>query len=305
MDRVFLEIVLPTLVMVGLGFVIHRLRGTEVQPLSQVTLYVLNPALIFSSLTRTTLSPQDALQIVTFVLALAGAMYVLTWGITRAARMDRALESAFLLTTVFMNAGNYGLSITFLAFQAVGLERAIIFFVCQAILSGTLGVYLASRSRATGWAPLAEIFRMPQVYAAVLALFVNVMQLQLPIFVAKPAELAGGAAIPSMLLVLGMQLSTHPGLEELFALFTATFVKLIGSAGVALLLTSLFGIRGLTQQVLILQASMPTAVFPIILATEFDARPQFVTGVVLVSTLASTLTLTILLSLMLGARALP
>lgn len=138
-----------------------------------------------------------------------------------------------------------------------------------------------------------------------MALLVNVTHLPLPLFVSKPAELAGSAAIPTMLLVLGMQLSTHPVLENLLALFTATFVKLILSAGVAFLLTTIMGIQGLTQQVLIVQASMPTAVFTIILATEFDARPQFVTGVVLVSTLASTLTLTVLLSFLLGAGALP
>ena len=42
---------------------------------------------------------------------------------------------------------------------------------------------------------------------------------------------------------------------------------------------------------------MPVAVITTILATEFHARPDFVTRVVITSTLASVLTLTVLIAL--------
>ena len=48
---------------------------------------------------------------------------------------------------------------------------------------------------------------------------------------------------------------------------------------------------------LIVLGGMPTAVFATILATEFAARPQFVTRSVVASTLLSVLTLTVLITL--------
>jgi len=47
----------------------------------------------------------------------------------------------------------------------------------------------------------------------------------------------------------------------------------------------------------VIQASMPTAVNVTILATEFNVRPQFVSSVVVVSTIASLLSLIVLLGL--------
>ena len=77
---------------------------------------------------------------------------------------------------------------------------------------------------------------------------------------------------------------------------TATALRLAGGALVAVVLARGFGLEGAAQQAGILQASMPTAVITIILATEYDVEPAFVTSVVFLTTLVSPLTLTPLLS---------
>ena len=67
-------------------------------------------------------------------------------------------------------------------------------------------------------------------------------------------------------------------------------LRLLVPVGLAYGLTSLLGINGLTQEVLIVLSAMPTAVFTIIIASEFDARPTFVTNAVVLTTLGSLLT---------------
>ena len=52
-----------------------------------------------------------------------------------------------------------------------------------------------------------------------------------------------------------------------------------------------------TLQACIVEASMPTAVTTAVLAIEFDARPEFVTSVIFLSTLASPITLTLIIAL--------
>lgn len=299
--QVFGEIVLPIFVMVALGYIIARTRGLTPGGISTLVLHLFAPALAFSSLTKSTQSGEDALQIVLFVGLLTAVMYLLSLGIARVVRMDRATESAFLLTSLFMNAGNFGLSFTLLAFGEVGMETAIVFFVCQATMGNTLGIFLASRSSAGIRDSITATLKAPLVYAALAAVVVSVLGLPVPDLIAKPAAILGAAAIPTMLVVLGAQLASSFSLSENLTLVAGvSAVRLLLSAAVAYGLTMALGFEGVPRQTLVLLSAMPTAVFTIIVATEFGANPKFVTSVVIVSTLASLLTITFLLSLLLG-----
>jgi len=80
------------------------------------------------------------------------------------------------------------------------------------------------------------------------------------------------------------------------ALLLTVSVRLLASPIVAFLLVTMLNIQGFGYKAGMVQASMPTAVMAIVLATEFDTQPEFVTSAVLVSTLVSPLTLTPLLS---------
>ena len=110
--------------------------------------------------------------------------------------------------------------------------------------------------------------RTPVVYAAVAAVAVLLLGIPVPTVIARPAELLGNAAIPSMLTVLGAQMAANAKLGEGLPMVAAvSAVRLLLSAVVAWGLTWALGISGLAQQVLILQSSMPTAVTTTILAT--------------------------------------
>ena len=60
---------------------------------------------------------------------------------------------------------------------------------------------------------------------------------------------------------------------------------------------SLVGLGGLLGQVVVLQASMPTAIMPIVFARELGSNVAFVSRAVLFSTLSSILTLSLVLVL--------
>ena len=86
-------------------------------------------------------------------------------------------------------------------------------------------------------------------------------------------------------------------MEHVRALAAATFLRLIVGAGIAFVITPLLGIDGLLRQVVVVLSAMPTAVFTIIISTQFQAKPAFVTSVVVLSTLLSLGTLTLLITL--------
>ena len=148
---------------------------------------------------------------------------------------------------------------------------------------------------------LKGLLKIPVVYVVPLALIFMALDWELPLPLSRSVELLGDAAIPGMLLVLGLQLQKiQLARNDVRALLLATGMRLLGGLGVGLLLAPLFGLGGMAYNAGVLESSMPTAVLATILATEYDAEPAFVTTAVFTTTLLSPLTLTPLL-LVLGA----
>jgi predicted permease len=114
----------------------------------------------------------------------------------------------------------------------------------------------------------------------------------------KAVDLAGGAAVPLMLTILGIELAGVSIENDRPLIGLATFIKLVLAPLVAFPLAAVMEMQGVTRAVSIVEASMPTAVMASIIAVEFDARPKLVTGIVFVSTLCSVITLTVLLGIL-------
>ena len=112
----------------------------------------------------------------------------------------------------------------------------------------------------------------------------------------RPIRLLADALIPTMILVLGMQLERVKKLERPGFIALAVVLSLLITPLVALGLTWLLGISGPARQAGVLLASMPSAVITTILAMEFDVAPALVTNVVFVTTLISPITLTLLIA---------
>jgi len=293
---VLINVVLPVFVLIGAGFILARMMSLSPQTLSRLSLYVLAPALAFSKLAKTTVSETDLAQIVVFTIVATLVMLLLSWTIARTLRLDRSRESAFMLTCSFVNHGNYGLPLVFFAFGQEGLERALIYFVTGAFLANTLAVFIASRGHAKASTSILNIFKIPMIYAIAAAFAVNASDFAVPDALFKPLQMAGDAAIPVMLILLGVQLAQTSWGEQPPLISAAVSVRLIGGAIVGLAVAALMGLTGVTRQACVVENSMPTAVTTSILAMEFGTEPEFVTGVIFASTLASIVTMTVLVA---------
>jgi len=293
---VFINVVFPVFLMAAVGMAFAHFRKASPSTLAQAVLYVFSPALTFHSLATTEIPPGDVGLIALFSLVLLALLYGLAFAGAKLLRLDRKLEASYILTVLFMNSGNYGIPVALLAFGQEGMDRAVVLFVVQAVLGGTVGVFFASRGTRTVMDALRAVVKMPMGYAALLGLVVNLTGVTLPPFLERTSNILAQAAIPGMLLVLGIQMYQNFRVVQLRVVSASVISRLILSVGLAYVATVLLGIGGLTQKVLIVVSGMPAAVFVTILATEFDARPDLATSAVLVGTLASMVTLTVLLT---------
>ena len=293
---IFVNILLPIFLIIVLGAVFEKVKGPDFRSVSDLTLFILVPCLIFAGLMK------GGAEVVSFLPGAAAFMVALTlifWGISvvcgKLLKLDSQRQSAFSLTTIMMNTGNYGLPLVLFAYGPEGLSYAVMVMVLFTFPLGTLAIYIASRGQDSPVKALIEMFKVPLFHAIILAVIWRGFALPLPEIIFKVIDIVGQAAIPGLLILLGMQLARTKFIGDLPAISLSSFLRLVISPLVAILLCQLLGIQGMPRNVLILQTSTPAAVIPLLYAVNYDTRPDMVAGTIFVSTIASAMTLTFLL----------
>ena len=294
---IFLNVVLPVIIVALLGGLVGRWRAVTIQPLSALVLYLFSPALVFHSMANTELSAAMGGKILGVMVLTFIVMFLVanTWSLVRG--HDSRMRAGFALAATSPNTGNMGLPIAALAFGDLGLQVAVVNFVAGAVLNNSAGIAIASMAGGNPRAALTAPFKYPNVYAAVLGILVKALDIELPTTIDAPMESMAGAAIPVMLVVLGLQLRNVADHEDLLDTVVVNAARLLVAPVAAWCTATALGLDGVERATLVILAAMPVAVITTILATEFRARPDFVTRVVITSTLTSILTLTVLLDL--------
>jgi predicted permease len=293
---IFITDLLPVFAIAGVGFVLARFAGVQVQAVSRLTFHALAPALVFNILATSTADSGQAGRMALFYALVALSAATMARLVAIPLRLDRRSLTAFLLVVICSNSGNYGLPVTLLAFGREALTFASMYFVTSSMFTYTGGVFLAASGQRSVRQALVGVASIPAVYGAVAALATSSLGIPLPGAVAAPITLLSDAAVPMMILVLGMQLERAARPERPVVVAAAVVVSLVLTPIVALGIAHLIGLQGNALRAGVLQASMPTAVITTILAVEFDVLPDFVTSVVFVSTLLSPLTVTLMIA---------
>ena len=291
----FANNILPIILLSGAGFVLGKLLHIDPRSLGRVVFYVFSPVLIFDLLVENRLRLTEAAVVIAFALCLILMIGVLTFLLGYFFRLERPALVSILITTMFANTGNYGLPLVSFAFGAEALSYAGIYFITTTLLFYTLGVFLASLGHMSFREAALGLFRIPTMYAVLLAILINIWNGEIPIPVGRAVELAANGTIPLMLVLLGVQLTRVELSGNQRALQISVGLRLVVAPVAALLFAALFGMQGSPLQASVTQASMPSMVSATVLATEYNLDTRLITAVVFISTLLSPFTLTPLL----------
>jgi predicted permease len=288
---VFASDLLPIFIIAGAGFALARWLNASATTLTHVVFYALLPCFAFRLLISTIATGRQFAQMIVLAVLVMIAMAAVGAMTSMALRLSRTEASAFLLVVMFSNGGNYGLPVVSFAFGEEALSYGTVFFLTGSVLANTVGAFMAAAGRRTVRASLASVLKIPALYGIAAALIVLATGANVPTPILRPVTMLSDAALPLMILVLGMQLEraqrpTRPGL-----VFVAVFVSLLVAPLIALGLSSLLNVTGPARQAVVVLSSMPVAVLTTVLALEFDTSPEFVTSAVFLSTVLSPLTL--------------
>jgi hypothetical protein len=297
--NIFGTVLVPVLLLAAVGFLITR-RGLieDSRSVSRVALYVLLPALTFSAVAKSDLRADESFVLVVFAWAMAGLQGLLGFSLARCLSLNPLDSGALLLSVMTVNAGNYGIAVNQFAFGPPAVSRATLYYVATLLVTYVGAVLVVTPSVHGLRVSARKVLTMPLIYAAAAGLAVNQTGLVVPEPILRPIQLAGSAAVPTMLLLLGTELARARVQHDALTLSVACTLRLIVAPFLAFAAARVLGVEGLTRDVAVVQSSMPTAVGAALVAVELNSRPSLVSSSVLVTTLASVVTLTILLGLL-------
>ena len=299
---VFLDVltrnILPIALVASLGFLLRRRFDVHLSTLTSVVFNILSPCLVFSALVGSQLPGEELVQLAAF-----SAISILTIGglalaLARLLRLDRAATATVLIVAMFANGGNYGLTLLQLRYGDDGLSRGVVYFVTSTVIFYTLGVLIASLGRLTWRESLRRMLRVPAFYAALLAVIVYGLRIPIPAPIMSGISIAGQGAIPVMLLILGMQIADMRRGETTRYVWPAVGLRLLVGPMVGLGVAAALGLSGVGRNAMIIEASMPPAVFCLILAAEFGLPTAAVARIVVFATLLSPLTIAATITLL-------
>jgi hypothetical protein len=276
-------VVLPVLLVAGIGFTWAKMgRRFDSVFLTDIATNIGTPCLVAHSLMTLEIDPAALAQMGVAVLTAVSGFLVLGFIVLRVMKLS---INSYLPALTFPNTGNMGLPLALFAFGKEGLALAVVYFSCTVTLQFTLGISLSAGSLS-----LSRLVRTPAIYAVAISAVLLLLGLRLPAWIENTIGVLGDITIPMMLLTLGVSLAQLK-VNGLGRNLVLSLARLSGGFVIALIVSRMYSLPSTAAGVLIIQSSMPVAVFNFLFAQYYGRAHGDVAAMVVISTALSFLTL--------------
>jgi len=280
----------PVITGATLGFIWIR-RGLD-YPVAFVTKLVFNigtPALVLASLSGADIDASSFGRTMLATALVLISMGALAFVLAKLLRRDWRV---LLAPTMYPNTGNMGLPVVLYAFGESGFAFGITVMVTVSLFQFTLGTMLASRGN-----PLKSLVKTPTVYAIVISMALLLTDTELPLWLDNSVDLISGFTVPLMLITLGVSLASIQ-VKSLRSGIGFSLLRIPLAALTAWGIGTWLALPPAALAILVLQMSMPVAVFNYLFAQKAQREPAYVASLVFCSTLLSLIYLPILLAIL-------
>lgn len=284
--------VLSIFLLIGVGVFIFWRKWIDRKGAAVFAKIVINIAipanLIHSFLTNFDKSKvlESGIYIAAALIALV-ATYIISWGISFPLKIDKERRGVFSVVFAVSNSVFIGFPVAFALFGEAGMLYAVLYYMANTTVFWTLG-YLGIRRDAdyrsgavqkrSFLSVLKKIINPPIISIAVgvVLMFTGV---KLPEFLMSTLKYLSGLTTPLSLIFTGVVLADL-GIKSLK--FEADVLKvMVGRVLIApaimFVVTLLFGIKGLGQQVFIVQMGLPVMLQAVMLSEYYGGDAKFAT----------------------------
>lgn len=293
--NIFINNIAPVLIVAGVGYIAGRKLQVESRSIGKLIFNVFSPALVFYALYDSKIDGGEFGLLIVGVGVFQVVMAALSYGLMRLQKAGKVERASVILSAFCLNGGNFGLSVASFAFGEAVLARAVVVYIGNTILNYTLGVFVASSGSQATMGALLNILRVPAFYATLAAFLLHGLHIELPPVVLRSVTVLKDAAIPSMLVLLGLQLSQSVQISRLKLVGSGVLLKLLIAPLIGIGLALVFHLDNLGATAFILQVSMPTAVVTLILAKEYRLDESLMLNLIMATTLLSPISLSVII----------
>ena len=188
------------------------------------------------------------------------------------------------------NTGNMGIPICLFAYGSIGMGVAAAISSIVVLLHFTLNIFLASKKF-----DFNIIIKSPSFYAILITILLLYFKIETPTFVLNTVMLLAYAMIVMILMSLGVALTQLKVFSLKNALISSIGRVIIGPI-IGFALIKIFDLSGFAAGVLLIQASMPSAILTYLIASMYSPKEivDNISSMIVVSTLMSLITVPIL-----------
>ena len=316
--HIFYTIVLPVLLLAGIGWVIQRRAGLDMTTLKRLNFHLVIPVIIYYSLVTSSLNWRTAGAVVVFTVAMVAAQSALSFLVGWMRRVPPDVRGVLMMTTMSYNSGNFGMPLQDMAFSGAGLgDTAMLYqaivMITQNLSNFTWGIFVLAGGR-KGMA-LKDTLAHIAVFPPIWAMFAGLATIQIRSWLGPDTsgllaeQLAPvwqvllyikNAFIAVALCTLGAQLATVTRAGNKYPVSVSVILRLLVGPAIGLAMVYAFGLTGFLAQVMLISTTSPTAVNCMLLSMEFDNHPDYAARAVFYSTLLSPVTVTLVIYLAQG-----
>lgn len=280
---------IPLYVIIALGFIAEKYLEAKKETVAKLLIYIIVPAVMFYGTATAKLTASNlSLPILFFVIASVLCLAFLKIG-KRFYGSDKT-KNILAFTAGAANVGYFGLPVAMILFSKSLFGLAVLSILGISLYESTVGYFVTANGSHSVKDSLAKTAKMPAIYAFLLGLAVNLLDIHLGANVTVVLDyFKSGYTLLGMMLV-GMGLSCvnlksfDP--EFLSLSFLAKFVVWPAVIGAIIFLDSHF-FRFYSEgayQIMILFSVVPLAANTVAYASEFKTCPDKASLAVLLST---------------------
>lgn len=268
-----LGIILPVFAVIALGYFYARRVEPDFTWVNRINMTVLMPALIFSALASKDFELASNVKLIVGSLGVVLGSGLLAWPFAKLLHQD---YRTWIPPMMFNNCGNMGLPLAYLSFGQPGLSAMVTLMAVSNLAQFTIGVRIIDRHAAI-W----PMLKSPMVVSTFLGFVFALTHPPMPDWLMFGIKMVGDAAIPLVLLSLGVRLAAARWDAWRLGAVGGLVCPLTGLA-LAGLLIPVLELDPAQQALLLLFGCLPPAVLNFMVAEQYNQEPHKVASIVLV-----------------------
>ena len=199
---------------------------------------------------------------------------------------DKKEQSIATVAALIGNTGNLGIPLGIAIFGPESIPFTTLINLMNIFIVYTLGVYFYSRGNFSIKESIKNIFKLPVLWFAILALSLNFYNVSLPKEIMSALQMGAYASIVLQLIILGMYLHSvrlqHLNIKLIIHVNSVKFLLL---PLIAFFLLQLTPLSSIIKSIIFIEIFMPLAVSNVNLGSLYNCRPKDITALIFISSL--------------------